>query len=120
MNEMISYCGLICDTCPIHLATLETNKEAQAAKRLEIAKLCCEHYGVNFRLEDINDCDGCRAESGRLFFGCKTCEIRKCAMEKGVDNCAYCTEYACERLKAFLVKEPIAKICLDEVRSRIQ
>jgi hypothetical protein len=120
MNGMISYCGLYCDTCPIHLATLETDKEMQRNKRFEIAKLCREQYGMDYNPDDITDCDGCRTENGRLFSGCKTCEIRKCAIEKRVENCAYCDEYACEKLKAFLVKEPIAETRLNELRNKIQ
>jgi hypothetical protein len=115
---MISYCGLVCSTCPIHVATLETNKEIQRKKRFEIAKLCREQYGMDYNAENITDCDGCLTENGRLFSGCKTCEIRKCAKEKRAENCAYCTEYACEKLEAFFVKEPTSKSHLDEMRSR--
>jgi hypothetical protein len=120
MNRMMSYCGLFCDTCPIHQATLEINKKAQTIMRVEIARLCREQYGMNYRLEDITDCDGCRTENGRLFSGCRTCEIRKCASGKAVENCAYCDEYACDNLEDFLIKEPTAKTHLDEVRSRIK
>jgi hypothetical protein len=120
MNSMMSYCGLDCDTCPIHRATLESNKEAQSLMRVEIARLCREQYGVNYKPEDITGCDGCRRDNGRLFAGCMTCEIRKCASGKGIENCAYCAEYACEKLEVFLIKELTAKTHLDEIRSRLK
>jgi hypothetical protein len=118
MSEILSYCGLICSTCPIYLATREVNKEEQMRKRTEIAKLCKEQYGMNYDLSDITDCDGCRAESGRLFSGCHDCAMRKCAKQKAVENCAYCSEYICQRLESFFVHELDAKTRLDEARHR--
>jgi hypothetical protein len=114
----IAYCGLICDTCPIHSATLETDREEQSIMRTEIARLCREQYGMNYQTEDITDCDGCCTDGGRLFSGCRNCEIRKCAVKKGVENCAYCAEYCCEKLDAILVKEPGSRERLNELRSR--
>ena len=39
--------------------------------RAEVVRICKEHYGVEHKPEDIADCDGCKAEEGRLFSGCK-------------------------------------------------
>jgi hypothetical protein len=122
MNEMIAYCGLVCTNCPIYLATREKNKEIQAKMRAEIARICKELYGMNCKPEDINDCDGCLTEDGRLFFSCKDCLIRKCARDKKLENCAHCAEYACEKLQAFFISDPnaaTAKKRLDEIKSKI-
>jgi len=116
MNDMLSYCGLTCKTCPIYLATRQENKEEQAHMRAEIARQCEEHYGIRYRLEEITDCDGCRTEGGRLFPASKNCLIRKCAREKKLESCAHCPAYACEKLKIFFMKDPGAKKRLDEVR----
>jgi len=119
MSEMLSYCGLVCDTCPIYLATRVVDPEEQTRMRAEIARLCNERYGVKYEPADITDCDGCRTKEGRLFSGCRDCAIRKCAVDKGLENCAYCAEYVCGGLETFFVSEPSAKTRLDEVRSRI-
>lgn len=119
MTEIIAYCGLACHTCPIYLATRQENKDEQWRMRAEIARLLKEQYGMNYQPEEITDCDGCRTEGGRLFSGCKNCLIRKCAREKELASCAYCTEYACERLETFFAAEPTAKARLDEIRARI-
>jgi len=116
MSDMVAYCGLVCQTCPIYLATRNDDKEAQAGARAEIARLCNEHYGTTYRPEDITDCEGCRTESGRLFAPCRDCLIRRCARGKGVQTCADCGEYACERLEAFFATEPAAKTRLDQRR----
>jgi hypothetical protein len=84
--------------------------------RAEIAQLCKEQYGMAYEPEDITDCDGCRTEGGRLFSACQNCPIRNCAGQKGLENCAYCSDYACERLEAFYATESTAKTRLDEIR----
>jgi hypothetical protein len=119
MTEMLAYCGLICQTCPIYLATRQENAAEQTNMRTEIARKCREHYGMNYELADITDCDGCRTEGGRLFFGCTKCPIRKCARQKGLENCAYCADYACEQLEAHFKMDPTAKTRLDAVRIMI-
>ena len=120
MSAVPAYCGLICDTCPIRLATAETNPAEQENMRAEIVRLCQQHYGVEYRREDITDCDGCRKEAGRLFAASRSCPIRFCARQKGLENCAYCSDYACERLSAFFAREPGAKTRLDALRSRMR
>ncbi len=119
MTEMVAYCGLTCNTCLIYLATRQENEEEQLKMRAEIVQLCNEHYGLKYEVEDIINCDGCRTESGRLFSACKKCPIRKCAKQKGIDNCAHCPEYACVQLEALFRTEPTARKRLDEIRSGI-
>lgn len=119
MTEIVAYCGLTCQTCPIYLATKQENKEERARMKAEIVKLCKGHYGINYKLEDITDCDGCQAEEDRLFSASKNCSIRKCAREKELENCAFCTEYACGKLEAFFKTDPTAKARLDALRDSI-
>jgi hypothetical protein len=119
MNEMFAYCGLSCQTCPIYLATRQENIEEQRRMRIEIVRLCKEHYEMDYELEDISDCDGCHTDGERLFSACWNCFIRKCAREKELETCAYCAEYACGKLEAFLRAEPAAKTRLDAIRLSI-
>jgi hypothetical protein len=119
MDEMIAYCGLICHTCAILLVTRETNDEKKHKMRIEIAQQIKKHYGQDCKAEDVTDCDGCKTEGGRLFSGCSKCQVRKCAREKGVENCAHCDEYVCEKLKDFFNIEPNSKALLEEIRSKL-
>jgi hypothetical protein len=116
MNEMIAYCGLDCQNCPIYLATREQDKEKQERTRIEIMQSLKTHYGMKCELEDITDCDGCMSDKGRLFSACKDCSIRKCARKKELESCAYCDEYICETLEEFFAKESSAKNRLDKIR----
>ena len=116
MSEIIAYCGLDCHSCPIYLATREKNKEKQKEKRKEILRLIEEHYGLEYNLEDITDCDGCLSDTGRLFSACRDCPIRKCATNKELQSCAYCGEYICETLEELFAKEPSARDRLNKIR----
>jgi hypothetical protein len=40
-------------------------------------------------------------------------------MEKGVLNCAHCSDYPCERLEKFFEMVPASKEILDEIRSKL-
>jgi hypothetical protein len=114
--KMVAYCGLRCDTCPIYLATREQDITRQHAMRKDIARQCKEIYGTTLLPEEINDCDGCKAGTGRLFSGCMNCEIRQCAENRKLQNCAFCTYYACEILKKHFALDPSAKERLDSLR----
>ena len=116
MEKMVAYCGLRCDTCAILLATREKDDEEKQQMRIEIAQQIKKHYGQDCKAEDVTDCDGCKAEGGRLFSGSHKCQIRKCASQKVVENCAHCDKYICEKLKDFFDKEPTSKASLDAIR----
>jgi hypothetical protein len=115
MDTMIAYCGLDCDTCPIHFATLEQDEHKQQTMRAEIAQICTEQYGMNLQAQDITDCDGCRT-GVRLFSGCASCVLRKCAMGKKLESCAFCDEYTCENLQKHFEMDLAARIRLEELR----
>ena len=119
MNEVIAYCSLACHSCTILLATREKNDEKKYEMRVEIAQEIKKIYGQDCKAEDVTDCDGCKTENGRLFSGCRYCEIRKCARQNGIENCAHCNEYACERLDEFFTDYPEGKSRLDVIRSAL-
>ena len=114
---MIAYCGLECDNCPLHLATVEKDELIRKTMRESIAEECLKHYGFNLQSQDINDCDGCRSAPERIFSGCLNCEIRKCAILKNKESCAFCTDYPCNRLKEHFSLDPGAQSRLEEIRN---
>lgn len=112
MSNMTACCGIVCSECGAFIATMNDDDN----KRVEVAELWSKQYGQDIKPEDIN-CDGCISDSERLIGHCKVCEIRKCAREKAVANCAYCDEYACEKLEGFFKMVPDARNNLDTIRS---
>ncbi len=119
MDEQIACCGLACHGCPIYLATREQDPEKKREMRAQIALQINALYKENLRAEDVTDCDGCKTEGGRLFAASRKCEIRKCAGQKGVENCAHCGGYACEKLRKFFVTDPDAKKRLEAIRGAL-
>jgi hypothetical protein len=115
---MIVYCGLGCDSCSIHLATLEQDQSRQQTMRESIAGQLTKHYGIKTHPKDVNDCDGCLADTGNIFSGCLKCELRKCAVQKNIKSCAYCGDYACEKLMQHFMLDPGAKARLEEIRRK--
>lgn len=113
---MIAYCGLECESCPIHLATLEKDIFHKAEMRVMIAEELSKIYGTTPKPEIITDCDGCKVSNGRLFTGCTDCEIRNCAIMKNLINCAYCSDYLCDKLKKHYVIDPDAQKRLERIR----
>ena len=114
MDKIIAFCGLSCSGCPAFIATQKDNNK----EREKTAKAWSKMYKSDVKPEDIN-CDGCLEKSGRLFNYCKVCEIRKCGQEKEVKNCAYCDDYACEKLIKFFDMAPEAKTVLIEIRKNL-
>jgi len=114
MKEMIACCGLACHECGAHLATLNDDNE----KRVEVAQEWSKLFQAEIAPESIN-CDGCGSTTGRLFSHCNVCEIRKCAIAKGVRNCAHCAEYACSKLEWIFKVVPQAKQRLDGIKTAL-
>ena len=115
MNSLIAYCGLKCNECGAYIATQNDDD----AKRRETAEKWSKEYKTDIKPEDIN-CEGCITTTGRVFSHCTVCEVRRCGQEKGVANCAYCEEYACEKLGRYFAMAPVMKANLEEIRKGLQ
>ena len=113
MEKMIAFCGLVCSDCPAFIATKKDDDE----ERSKVAEMWSKH-DATLKPEDIN-CDGCLADSEMVFKFCNVCEVRKCGKEKGVVNCAYCDDYACDKLTKIFKMAPEAKTNLDEIRKNL-
>jgi hypothetical protein len=116
MDKIVAYCGLVCTGCPAYVAT-------QADDRAALEKVAAEWRQALNSPEITADsiiCDGCLATNGgRLSGYCSTCQIRACAMERDVVNCAHCADYACEKLEGFFSHAPDAKATLDGLRAAL-
>lgn len=117
MNMPVSYCGLLCEGCPIFWATHETDELQKKKMKVEIARLSNEIYATNLTANDITGCEGCKAEDAKIFEGCLNCKIRNCCIEKQFSNCAYCDNYPCEYLQELFKESNDSKTRLDFIRS---
>jgi hypothetical protein len=94
MNEkIIAYCGINCSGCPALVATRQNDF---AAKEQLALTWSTEKYPLT---PEEMSCDGCLAMDERLVKFCMDCTTRQCARAKAVENCAYCDEFPCDKLK---------------------
>lgn len=114
MDKMIAFCGLTCTSCPAFIATREDNNE----KRGEIAE-SWSTTEYELKPEDIN-CDGCLTINGQTISFVGACEIRKCGIERKVENCAHCADYACEKLTLSHDRSPEARETLEEIYQQLK
>jgi hypothetical protein len=115
LDKIVAFCGLTCTDCPAYIATQDDDDEA----RVRVAEKWSRDYGSDVKLEDIN-CDGCPPGKERYFSHCSQCEIRACGVTRGVENCAHCLEYPCEKLERFLRAVPAARAELDGIRGSLR
>lgn len=111
MKERIGYCGLDCEACDAHLATIHNDQ----ALREKTAKLWSELNQAPILPEHIN-CLGCREDGIKTVFCEHLCAIRQCALQKGVTTCGGCPELeSCRTVGAVIQNSPDAKKNLEEV-----
>lgn len=115
MDQIISYCGLVCSDCPAYAAT-----QAEDWDALErVAAQWREEFDApNITVESIK-CDGCPGTEGRKVGHWYECEMRMCAMDRGLANCGHCADYACEKLEGFFGFVPDARTRLDSIRAEL-
>ena len=101
----IAFCGLDCERCDARFAT----KNDDYVLREKTARLWSELNNAPILPEHIR-CDGCRADGCKTFFCSNLCEIRKCAVERGVETCGGCAEIEiCEKAAKIFDNNPEAK-----------
>ena len=89
MEPIIAKCGRRCDLCPAY----ETNITSDADKQ-RMSDAWKKYCGFDVPPDVIKSCSGCLAGGGD-----ETCTVRPCAIEKNLDNCAHCEQFACDKLK---------------------
>lgn len=89
---MISYCGLDCTQCEAYKFTQQNDTDALA----ELARRWGEHDDTTYAPDDLV-CDGCNSD--RLNVYCGRCGVRACGLSRGLENCARCQDYPCEKLR---------------------
>ena len=104
MKNRIAYCGLDCEKCDAYLATVRDDQ----ALREKTAREWSELNHAPIMPEHIN-CLGCRAEGVKTVFCESLCQIRRCALHKGVETCGDCGILnECRSIAAILANSPEA------------
>ncbi len=97
-KELLAPCGLYCGVCSIYIAHRDNNQKFKQV-------LFPVYKDFAKSVEDIS-CTGCLSD-GIVFPMCKSCPIKKCTIEKGIEGCHQCDEFPCKFINNFPV--PIVK-----------
>jgi len=108
-DKFVTYCGLYCENC-IQRTNIgpEAKKLQESMKRAGYEKFghLIPDFPVFWRFlsefAENGGCVGCRSGGGNPY-----CQIRKCAIEKGVTVCALCGDYPCEEIKKMFAGYPM-------------
>ncbi|MGA3287461.1 MAG: DUF3795 domain-containing protein [Bacteroidota bacterium] len=105
MKPILTRCGYRCDLCLAYKPNVENNPSNQQ----KLSDGWYKYFGFRLQPEDIC-CDGCMSNDPKLID--RNCPVRPCVIEKGLDNCSQCEQYACEKLTERLV-------VYEEVKNKI-
>ncbi|MCK4247913.1 MAG: DUF3795 domain-containing protein [Thermoplasmatales archaeon] len=113
-EKIVAFCGLLCNECPAFIAKRTNDDEA---RKKAVDAWSSEDFPL--KIGDIN-CDGCIGGK-ELFKHCTMCDVRKCGLEKGIKNCAYCAEYPCKKLEELwgFLQSSQARDMLNEIRKTL-
>lgn len=112
MKKMIACCGLDCEKCDAHIATIRNDDTL----REKTAKLWSELNHAPITAEMIN-CMGCRTDGVKTPYCDSMCEIRKCVLRKEFDTCGNCPDVeCCKTVGAVLASSPDARINLEGMK----
>lgn len=87
-KKLIAPCGLDCMKCDARIATINDDD----ALREKTARLWCEWNNTDVIKPEHINCMGCLTEGVKTCYCAELCEIRKCALAKGLATCAGCVE----------------------------
>jgi len=110
---MIACCGLDCSKCDAFIATANNDDAHRAATAEKWAKA----FNAPLTAKDIN-CTGCRSDGVKLGYCEHMCEIRRCAVGRGLSTCAECQDYSCGTLEHVLGRVPEARETLESLRRK--
>ena len=90
MEEILGLCGFRCDLCQLYTKNVKNEKD-----KVRVSQEFNRIFGYDVKPSDV-ECVGCKNEGKHAD---ANCPVRACALKKGVENCAYCQDYICNKLK---------------------
>ena len=87
-EKLAAPCGLYCGVCGVYIAHRDNN--------IKFKERLATVYGVSV---DHVKCEGCLSDE--LYVYSKTCPIRSCTIEKGIEGCHQCNDFPCTLIEDF-------------------
>ena len=111
-KQLIAYCGINCNECPVFIASQNDDYEIKVELAKEFSNEKC-----TFGPEDIS-CVGCYEVDLENSKMCSACKVKACVVDKEVENCGYCEEYACELIDSYFSKGSEERNRLDQMKMK--
>lgn len=94
-KELLAPCGLYCGVCSIYIAHRDNN--------LKFKKKLLPIYKAFAKSVDDIACTGCLSD-GIVFPVCRSCPIKKCSQDKGINGCHQCNDFPCKFIENFPIQ----------------
>ena len=107
MEPILSKCGYRCDLCLAYKKNLEKHPE----NRQVLSDGWYKYFGFRIPPENIY-CDGCHAKDGKQIDS--GCPVQPCVIKHGIDHCAQCEDYICEKLQSRMVNFQVIQARFDQ------
>lgn len=91
-ERMIGYCGYKCYLCAARSDDINVRQKLVDAWRKYLGH-------ENYNAENVA-CDGCKSKGEKI--ADKQCRARPCCRLKGLENCAQCDDFPCDKVKHLL------------------
>lgn len=82
-------CGYRCDLCKAYAPNIEKNDD-----RAMLSEIWKKYYDLDIKAEQIY-CEGCRCSKEDAVRIDNNCPVRKCVIQRNIDNCGDCTRFPC-------------------------
>jgi hypothetical protein len=87
--KMIGYCGYNCYLCAARSDDINLRQKLVDAWR--------KYLGHEIYTAENVACEGCKSKGDKI--ADKNCKARPCAREKGLESCAQCNDFPCNKVK---------------------
>lgn len=98
-DKMIGYCGYNCYLCAARSDDIEVRQKLVNAWRKYLGH-------ENYTAENVA-CEGCKSKGNKI--ADKSCKARPCARDKGLESCAQCNDFPCNKVK-HLMTNPLVML----------
>ena len=88
--EILTRCGYRCDLCLAYKDNIEKDDQREF-----LSDTWHKIYGFRIPAEEIY-CEGCISSDTPKLID-ENCPVRPCVIERGLENCSQCDDYACDK-----------------------
>ena len=96
-DVVLTKCGYRCDLCLAYGPNV-----AKEDQRQELSDGWQALFGFRIEPEQIL-CEGCVSSADPVLVD-SNCPVRPCVVDRGIENCAHCDQFICEKLRSRIVR----------------